>query len=145
MDQIRTRTALVTILKENFVRMTMLEDAILDLNDMIENHNAENKIANEKQHVVLIDTRLNSMSSDEARKFSSGNKPTEYRCAVAILFDGLAGRIIANSLIKNYKPLVPTQLFDNEEKAIQWLDSVLKMHEKNQKHKTLTKEINLNF
>lgn len=125
MNQITTRTALITKLKDNFVRMTMREDAILDLNDMIENHNAENKITNGKQHVVLIDTRLNSMSSDEARKFSSGDEPTKYRYAVAILFEGLPGRIGANSLLKNYKPKVPTQNFDDENSAIQWLESVL--------------------
>lgn len=129
MNQIITRTAQVTSIKESFVRMTMLEDAILDLNDMIENHDAENKIAHGKKHVILIDTRLNSMSSGEARKFSSGDEPTKYRYAVAILFDGLAGRIGANSLVKNYKPKVPTQSFDDENLAIQWLESTLKMHE----------------
>ena len=129
MTQITTRTALITSLKENFVKMTMLEDAILDLNDMIENHNAENQVTNNKPHVVLIDTRLNSMCSVEARKFSSGDEPTKYSYAVAILFDGLAGRIVANSLVKNYKPKVPTQLFNDENKAIEWLDSVLKMNE----------------
>lgn len=104
----------------------MLEDAILDLNDMIENHNAENQLTNNKPHVVLIDTRLNSMSSDEARKFSSGDDPTKYRYAMAILFDGLAGRIGANSLLNIYKPKVPTQTFNDENKAIEWLESVLK-------------------
>lgn len=130
MNQIKTRTALVSIIKENFVRMTMLEDAILDLNDMMENHNAENQLTNNKPHVVLIDTRLNSMSSDDARKFSSGDEPAKYRYAVAILFDGLAGRIGANSLLNNYKPKVPTQVFNDENKAIEWLESILKKHEK---------------
>lgn len=127
MNQIITRTAKVTRIKDNFIRMTMLEDAILDLNDMIDNHAAENKIAHGKKHVILIDTRLNSMSSDEARKFSSGDEPTKYRYAVAILFDGLAGRIGAKSLVKNYKPKVSTQNFDDENSAIQWLENILKM------------------
>lgn len=129
MKQITTRTALVTSMKKKIVRMTMLEDAILDLNDMIENHNTENKIAHGQKHVILIDTRLNSMSSDQARKFSSGNEPTKYRYAVAILFDGLAGRIGANSLLNNYKPMVPTQAFDDENSAIQWLENILKINE----------------
>ncbi len=130
MNQITTRTALVTSINENFVRMTMLEDANLDLNDMIENHNAEKKVTNGKQHVILIDTRLNSLSSDEARKFSSGDEPTKYRYAVAILFDGLPSRIGANSLLNNYKPKVPTQKFNDENKAIQWLDGILESHGK---------------
>src|SRR4051812_35333365 len=113
MDQATTRTAHITLVKENFLRMTMAEDAILDLQDMMDNHAAENKVCENKPHVILIDTRANSMSSDEARKFSSGNEPTKYRVAVAILFEGLAGRIGANSLIKNYTPKVPTQQFDD--------------------------------
>lgn len=130
MNQIITRTAIVTTIKANFVRMTMLENAILDLSDMVENHNAENKVTNGNQHVILIDTRLNSLSSDEARKFSSGDEPTKYRYAVAILFKDLAGRIGANSLIKNYKPKVPTQIFSDENEAIQWLDNILKAQKK---------------
>jgi hypothetical protein len=130
MNLITTRTALISTIKENFVRMTMREDAILDLNDMIENHKAENKITDGNQHVILIDTRLNSLSSDEARKFSSGDEPTKYRLAVAILFNGLAGRIGANSLIKIYKPKVSTQIFDDENKAIEWLESILEKQKK---------------
>ena len=126
METIKTRTAIISLIKENFVKMTMLEDAILDLNDMIENHNAEIKITNQKKHVILIDTRLNSMSSDDARKFSSGDEPLKYRLAVAILFKGLASRITANSLIKNYNPKVLTQIFNDEHKAIEWLESFLK-------------------
>ncbi len=125
MNQVTTRTAHIALMNENFVRMTMLEDSVLDLQDMKDNHTAENKVANGKPHVILIDTRSNSMSSDEARKFSSGNEPTKYRIAVAILFKGLAGRIGANSLVKNYTPQVPTQTFDNEAKAIEWLKSML--------------------
>ncbi|MES2514948.1 MAG: hypothetical protein V4580_12425 [Bacteroidota bacterium] len=125
MNSITTRTAVVSIYKENFVRMNMLENAILELEDMMDNHRAEQQVANGTPHVILIDTRLNSMSNDEARKFSSGETPTKYRLAVAILFEGLPGRIGANSLIKNYQPKVLTQTFDNEQKAIDWLHSVL--------------------
>lgn len=105
--------------------MNMLENVILELKDMMDNHDAENEITGGKPHVILINTRLNSMSSDEARKFSSGDIPKKYRVAVAILFEGLPGRIGANSLIKNYQPKVPTQTFDNEQKAIEWLENML--------------------
>ncbi len=125
-EVIDTRTAQVFLLKENFVKMVMKEDALLELEDMIENHNAENALTNHKPHVILIDTRSNSMSSDEARKFSSGDEPTKYRIAVAILFDGLSGRIVANSLLNIYHPKVPTQKFTDENEAILWLESMMK-------------------
>lgn len=130
MDSITTRTAIISLEKENFVKMTMREEVYLDLKDMQENHEAENKITNNQPHIVLIDTRLNSMSSDDARKFSSGNQPTKYRIAVALLFKGLAGRIGANALITNYKPKVPTERFNEEVKAIEWLNSMLENHKK---------------
>lgn len=125
MDKIITRTATITLIKESFVKMIMHEDAILDLQDMIDNHTAEQEISNGKPHVILIDTRANSMSSDEARRYSSGEKPTHYRIAVALLFNGLAGRIGANSLINLYNPKVPTEKFIDEEKALQWLETFL--------------------
>lgn len=126
MKTINTRTAIVTLEKEGFVRMTMLESALLELEDMIANHKAEQTVADGKPHVILIDTRGNSMSSDEARKFSSGEEPTKYRLAVALLFNGLAGRIGANSLINIYQPKVRTEKFIDEQEAIQWLENILK-------------------
>jgi hypothetical protein len=125
MDPASTRTARITLVKENFIRMTMLEDVMLELQDMKDNHAMENKVAGGKPHVILIDTRSNSVSSDEARKFTSGHEPTRYRIAMAILFKGLAGRIGANSLIKKYTPKVLTRAFDDEAKAMEWLDKQL--------------------
>lgn len=126
MNLITTRTAIITLEKENFVRMTMLEDVYLELKDMKDNHEAENEIAKYQPHVILIDTSLNSMSSNEARKFTAGEKPIKYRIALALLFKGLAGRIVAKSLINTYQPKVPTKKFDNEAEAIKWLDDELK-------------------
>ena len=130
MNSITTRTAIITLEKENFVRMTMLEDVYLDLKDMMDNHLAEQKVANYKPHVILIDTRTNSMSSDEARKFTAGEEPTKYRLALALLFKDLSGRIGANSLINIYQPKVLIEKFDEESKAIEWLNSILKTQAK---------------
>ncbi len=125
MNSITTRTAIVSLEKENFVKMTMLEDVYLDLKDMQDNHRAENKVANHQPHVILIDTSLYSMSSDEARKFTSGEEPTKYRIALALLFKGLAGRIGADSLINTYQPKVPTEKFSEEAEAVKWLQTML--------------------
>jgi hypothetical protein len=125
MNSITTRTAVVTLEKENFVRMTMLEDAYLDLKDMKDNHLAEQEVANYKPHVILIDTRKNSMSSDEARKYTAGEEPVKYRLALALLFKDLPGRIGANSLVNIYQPKVVTEKFSDESKAIEWLESIL--------------------
>ncbi len=125
MKSITTRTAIITLEKENFVRMTMREDVYLDLKDMKDNHLAEQKIASYKPHVILIDTRNSSMSSDEARKYTSSDEPTKYRLALAILFKDLSGRIGANSLINIYQPKVLTEKFEKESEAIKWLDDIL--------------------
>ncbi|MBA4240256.1 MAG: hypothetical protein C0448_05995 [Sphingobacteriaceae bacterium] len=125
MKSITTRTAIITLEKENFVRMTMREDVYLDLKDMKDNHLAEQEIASYKPHVILIDTRNSSMSSDEARKYTSGDEPTKYRLALALLFKDLSGRIGANSLINIYQPKVLTEKFEKESEAIKWLDNIL--------------------
>jgi hypothetical protein len=125
MKSITTRTAIITLEKENFVRMTMREDVYLDLKDMKDNHLAEQEIASYKPHVILIDTRNNSMSSDEARKYTSSDKPTKYRLALAIFFKDLSGRIGANSLINIYQPKVLTKKFEKESEAIKWLNNIL--------------------
>lgn len=125
MLSIETRTATLYLIKENFVKMVMKEDVILELEDMKENHHAENEINQYKPHVILIDTRNNSISSDEARKYSANEEAAKYRIALAFLFDGLSGRIVANSYMNRYHPKMPTQKFVKENEAIQWLESEL--------------------
>lgn len=128
MNVIETRTATISLLKENFVKIVMKEDVLLDLHDMKENHHAENDINHHQPHVVLIDTRNNSISSDEARKFSASDEAAKYRLALAFLFDGLSGRIVANSYVNIYHPKMPTQKFTDEKEAIEWLESELLKH-----------------
>jgi len=128
MKTVETRTATVSLLKENFVKMIMKEDVLLDLDDMKENHEAENIVNDQKPHVVLIDTRNNSVSTDDARKFSTGDEPVKYRIAVAMLFQGLSGRIVANSYLNLYHPKVPTQKFANESEAVAWLEEILEKY-----------------
>ena len=128
MDPIETRTATVSLIKENFVKMVMKQDVLLDLEDMQENHEAENRINNHQPHVILIDTRNNSISTDEARKFSASEEVAQYRIALAFLFDGLSGRIVANSYLNLYHPKMPTQKFTDEKEAVQWLESILEKY-----------------
>ncbi|MGZ3885614.1 MAG: DUF7793 family protein [Bacteroidia bacterium] len=45
--------------------------------------------------------------------------------ADALITDSLAMRLIANSYIKFNRPEVPTRMFSDEKKAIEWLHTFL--------------------
>ena len=45
---------------------------------------------------------------------------------MAFVIKSLAQKLLGNAYLKINKPVVPTALFDNEEKAIEWLQKFIK-------------------
>lgn len=86
--------------------------------------NVANKLAGDKVHVNLVDIRqMTFMSSDARKQFGSQNKSTVK--AVAIVMNSVLHRPLANLYLKFSRPSIPTRMFDNEEKAIEWLREIV--------------------
>ena len=118
---IETSTAEISLLPGNIVKMKFKQDVDVTLEEIKENHEAAKKITNGKKHFVLLDVRGYITGSDKARAFCASKTPVPYRMAVAAIVDSLAVRLRTNSYIKFNKPVIPTRIFSEEEKAIEWL------------------------
>lgn len=120
---IETSTANVFLRENDVVVVEYKPDVEVKLEDMIAIHDAERKLTHEKKHVALLDARGFVYVSDDAKKFGASEVPAHYRKAAALLVDSLAVRMLGNFYLNFNKPKVPTKMFSNEKKAIDWLKS----------------------
>jgi hypothetical protein len=118
---IETSTAQISLLKDNIVKMQFKQDIEASIEDIKQNHQAAQTLTKGKKHLVLLDVRGFAIGSDKAKAFCASRNPVPYRIAVAALVDSLAVRLRCNAFIKFNKPVVPTRLFSQEQKAIDWL------------------------
>ena len=106
--------------------MRAKQDADFTLEVTIEGIEARKTLLGGRKFPVLIDMRLMSEVSEEARKYSATKETTELYLAMAILSGkSLPAKLIGNFFIKFNKPPIPTKLFKSEAKALTWLETFL--------------------
>ena len=70
---------------------------------------------------VLIDMTAVSEISKEARDYFANERPASIQRATALLIGSPVSRVIGNFFMGLNKPISPTRLFTDPQKAIQWL------------------------
>ena len=78
------------------------------------------KFQNSISYPALIDMRGVKSASKEAREYMA-NEGAQLITAGALLIDSLLTRTIGNIFLTINKPPVPSKLFTEEQKAIEWL------------------------
>ena len=129
MKKITTRIAEISYDKDRIVRMKIFNDAEIELEDAIQNHEATCALTNGEKHLVLVDGRSNIGVSKEARAFAAQKRENDKRIAEAFIVTSTANKLVGNFYINFNKPAVPTKIFSSEEKALEWLESLLYLTE----------------
>jgi hypothetical protein len=81
------------------------------------------RLAEGERIPVLIDGRQNYTWDKDAQEYIAQN--SGFRIATALLTDNAVIRIFSNSYAKIFKPSYPLKIFSNEEKAIEWLKTMM--------------------
>jgi len=79
-----------------------------------------------KKYPLLVDVRQQRSVSREARQFYASKEFTDNVSALAFIVESAISKVLANFYLGLNKPPYPTQLFTNEDKAIEWLRGFLK-------------------
>lgn len=101
-------------------------DTDITIDKVIRNYEKSFEITEGKIVKTLVDFRQLSFTNipREALDYMSDNPYNQYQQAVAILIDGLALKLLANFYLKVFKPIVKTRVFESEESAIKWLNTI---------------------
>jgi hypothetical protein len=122
MKKITTRTAEIVLGDDGIVRKKMFDDLEIDIDDSIENCKAMLALTQNSPSLVLTDWRDIALRiTREAREYYAGPEISQHRVAEALLINSMAARLTANFYLKVNKPVTPTRLFTDEQKAIEWL------------------------
>lgn len=107
--------------KDGIVELHTNDHHEYEIDDVRENVETIGKLTNFQKAPVLIVGGAFTSASKEARSFMATHESLKYSKREAFLLKSLAQKILINFYIKIDKPLVPTMVFTDKGKAVDWL------------------------
>jgi hypothetical protein len=127
MDKIILPQAEIYFIEDHILKIDMLHNEEMELEQMKEVVHSGIKLANGKPYCLLADLRRSiGSSTNEARQYAADHSFPPNKIADAIIIGSLAKKLMANFYIQFNKPKSPTRIFNSESSAIKWLNSKLK-------------------
>lgn len=119
-------SATISLRSDGIILYSIKDNITISAKDSSEMVDAAGKLGDYQKFPVLIIGGNHTLADKEAREFGASKEGTKYAVAVAFVLKSLAQKILGNAYLKINKPIVPTALFDSEEKAIEWLKTFIK-------------------
>ncbi|MCH2046424.1 MAG: hypothetical protein MK212_20080 [Saprospiraceae bacterium] len=112
----------VTVLDNGIVHKVWFPDKAFTLEDVKKHVKILNSQLRNGRFLFLADIRTTKRISKEVRDYLGANQEIiALTKAGALLVGSNVSRVVANLFFKFNQPAFPTQLFTNEEAAIEWL------------------------
>jgi hypothetical protein len=116
-----TRIGKIFLAEDGIVRVMMFPDVDIRLEDAQEAFAAHLKICQGKRHPLLVDARKLRSFARDARQFFASEEVSRVTLAFALIVDTPVSRVLGNFYLGLNKPQLPTRLFTDEDKALEWL------------------------
>lgn len=126
LNKIELDSATISLRNDGIILYSIKDNISISEKDSKEMVEAAGKLGELKKFPILIMGEKHTLADKEAREFGASAEGTKFAIAVAFVIKSLAQKILGNAYLKINKPVVPTALFDKEEKAIEWLKSFIK-------------------
>lgn len=98
--------------------------AVIFLDDAIENSEMVKRISNEEIYPLLVDMRNIKSIDKAARDYFSMRQRVPGVKAIGMLVKSPVSKVVGNFFLGLNRPIVPTQLFTSEKKALDWLKCI---------------------
>jgi hypothetical protein len=119
-----TKTAWIALNQDGLLIVRVKDGARQSLPDAKENLAAAVTETHGQRRPLLIDIRKAQPLEADARHHYSGQTLVERFSALALLIDGSPfGRMMGNVYLRIARPGIPTQLFSDEARALEWLSA----------------------
>ncbi|HAA00756.1 MAG TPA: hypothetical protein DEP18_01545 [Flavobacteriales bacterium] len=115
-------------IEKGIVENYVLEDMHIEPEDLDLCKSDNLALMGDELYTVLVVSGSGSTISAEARKKVASPEYRMNTVAKAFLVENLAHRIIGNFYMTFNKPAIPTRLFTDREKALEWLRQELKIN-----------------
>src|SRR4029450_10500252 len=117
-----TKTARIALNEEGVLIVRIKDGAYQSLADAKENLTIAVSETRGARRPLLIDIRTAQPLEADARHHYSGQTLVERFSALALLIDGSPfGRLMGHVFLRTARPGIPTQLFTDEARSLDWL------------------------
>ncbi|PBQ34197.1 hypothetical protein CNR22_21295 [Sphingobacteriaceae bacterium] len=103
------------------IENSLIAGVTLEPNDVRMIKQLNLRLCEGKKYALLVDPKVESLITDEARALLASKEMAELNIAKAILIYNQKQKIIGNIYLSINKPHVKTKLFTDREKALKWL------------------------
>lgn len=117
----RTRICSFELDPRGFVRATVDPDADMSTEDAKEALALTFEVAGKQRRPVLVDLRGIRSQSRGARQYFASSEVAERLAAVGLLIPSPVAKVLGNFFLRLQEQPVPTELFHDEEAAVDWL------------------------
>jgi hypothetical protein len=117
--------SLIRLRNDGIVQVNFGDEAELDIKESTEIVKAIGKITEGKKMLILNIAGANTTATSAARDYSASAEGAEYTIADAFVTKSLAQKLLGNFYMNFHKPFAPTRMFDDVEKATEWLKNRL--------------------
>lgn len=124
LNEIVFKFAKVQLLSNQIIRLEMFDDVVIDVKECREMNNAIGELSDGKEALVLMVPGQSTHFTPESRDFSASPEGQRFTTADAMVVFNLGQRILISFYLKFNKPPKPSQAFNTEEHAIEWLLSL---------------------
>ena len=109
------------------MEMHFKKDAEIDIEQVKEIEEVRNKLTGNDRYAVLVCFKGRFITpTKEGREYAAKGKTASNILATAIVVNSLSLKLIVRSYIFFNRPRTKTQMFNKKEKAIKWLNKILK-------------------
>ena len=117
--------SIVSLRSDSIIQIHCKDNIEIDVKESEEMVNAIGELSGGKKALVLGIAGDNTTATPAARNHSASPEGIKYTLADAFVINSLAQKIIGNFYLSFHKPGVPTKVFDDIDKAVEWLKSHL--------------------
>lgn len=111
----------ISWVEEGIIENYFMGEKMIEVNDVKELRNTNLEIADHKPYTVLVMAEELASFSRETRELLASKEFVGKTKAKALVINGLGQRIMANFYLHINKPFIKTRLFNDRNKAIEWL------------------------
>ena len=133
-DYFYTKTHKYFFLDNNIFVSETLPNIEFTLKDFEKNNEYRSDLIGQNQVCFLVDIRKMKNINYETREAARKEADSGRYLAIALLVGNSISKLIAGIALGFNKPKVPIKIFNNEEKAISWLNEYEISDEKRQKY-----------
>lgn len=114
---------------EHIVEIQYNDNVVVSRKDVFELYELLDSVTDNRKHAKLLIVGKDTKLTEEAKNviISENEKRKDFILAEAIIVHTLGQRIITNLYIKFVSSFYPTQCFDQQEKALNWLSQFIKI------------------